>query len=170
MALWATFPSFLLAAVFRNVRFCLSNVFENQDAAVVQFYFGCLPRLVLVEPVWVGIGWIPGAVEPIEVGLFVGDPFFERLPRRSDRLHSLIRLLRTARSPFGLRLRLRLKASDLLALLDVDGWGCGEELDEAFPQTMGAEEELRQPQRTPSQSAFGLQGMLIGMSNEHSIY
>jgi hypothetical protein len=26
----------------------------------------------LVEAVWIGIGWIPGAVEPVEIGLVVG--------------------------------------------------------------------------------------------------
>jgi len=54
--------------------------FENHDATVVQIDFGCLPCRALVEPVWVTIGEISGAVEPVEVGFVVGDPFFDRLP------------------------------------------------------------------------------------------
>ena len=36
-----------------------------------------------------GSGWIPGTVEPVEVGFVVGDPFLDRLPRWFDRLHGL---------------------------------------------------------------------------------
>jgi hypothetical protein len=41
-----------------------SGGFENQDAAVFQMDFGCLPCLALVESFWIRIGWIPGTVEP----------------------------------------------------------------------------------------------------------
>ena len=53
----------------------LSGVFENQDAVVVQLDFGCSPSWALVESVGIGIGWIPGTVEPVEVRLVVGNPF-----------------------------------------------------------------------------------------------
>jgi hypothetical protein len=39
--------------------FCLSGVFENQDATVIQMDFGCLPCLALVEPVWVRFIGLP---------------------------------------------------------------------------------------------------------------
>ena len=51
--------------------------------------FGCLPCLALVVAIWIGIGWIPGPVEPVEIGFVVGDPFLDRLPGRFDRLHGL---------------------------------------------------------------------------------
>ena len=38
---------------------CLSGVFENQDAVVVQVDFLGLPCLALVEAIGVGIRWIP---------------------------------------------------------------------------------------------------------------
>ena len=58
---------------------------------------------------------IPGTIEPIEIGFFVGDPFLDRLPGRFDRFHGL----------------------------DVKGrrWWA-RKLDDAFPQAMEAEEEL----------------------------
>ena len=75
----------------------MSGVFENQDAAVVQMDFGCFPCLAyffakaskhtLVVAIWIGIGWIPGTVEPVACG---GDSRLEdtrqktkRAPRRS---------------------------------------------------------------------------------------
>jgi hypothetical protein len=66
-----------------------SGGFENQDAAVVQMDFRCFPCLALVEAVGIGIGWIPGTVEPVEIGFVVGDPFLDRLPGWFDRLHGL---------------------------------------------------------------------------------
>jgi len=51
--------------------------------------FGCLPCLALVVAIWIGIGWIPGTVEPVEVGLVVGDPLLDRLPDWFDRLHGV---------------------------------------------------------------------------------
>lgn len=93
----------------------MSGGFENQDAAVVQMDFRCFPCLALVESFGIGIGWIPGPVEPVEIRFVVGDPFFDRLPGRLDRLHRL----------------------------DVEGWRWRtRELDDAFPQTVEAEEEF----------------------------
>ena len=57
----------------------MSGVFENQDAAVVQMDFRCFPCWALVETVRIGIGWIPGTVEPVEVGFVIRDPFLELL-------------------------------------------------------------------------------------------
>ena len=84
-----------------------SGGFENQSAAVIQMDFGCLPCLAyffatffakatkvrkaskhtLVVAIWIGIGWIPGTVEPVACG---GDSRLEdtrqktkRAPRRS---------------------------------------------------------------------------------------
>ena len=58
---------------------------------------------------------IPGTIEPIEIGFFVGDPFLDRLPGRFDRFHGL----------------------------DVKGrrWWA-RKLDDAFPKAVEAEEEL----------------------------
>jgi len=84
-----------LAAVFsdlENRRDALApflGVFENQDAAVVQMDFRCLPCLALVDAVGIGIGGIPGTVEPIKIRFFVGDPFLDRLPRWLDGFHGL---------------------------------------------------------------------------------
>ena len=36
--------------------------------------FMCLPRRRLVESFGIGIGWIPGTVEPVEVRFVVGNP------------------------------------------------------------------------------------------------
>jgi hypothetical protein len=43
----------------------------------------------LVEAVRVRLMGIPGTVEPVEVRLVVGDPFFDCLPGWFDRLHGL---------------------------------------------------------------------------------
>ena len=77
--------------------------------------FRGFPRLSLVEPVWVRLIGIPGTVEPIEVGFFVGNPFLDRLPGRLDGLHRL----------------------------DVEWrrWRA-RELDDSFPQTVEAEEKF----------------------------
>ena len=99
----------------RDARAPFSGVFENQDAPVVQMDFGCFPCRRLVEPVWVRLIGIPGTIEPIEIGFFVGDPFLDRLPGRFDRFHGL----------------------------DVKGrrWWA-RKLDDAFPKAVEAEEEL----------------------------
>ena len=119
-----------------------SGGFENQDAAVFQMDFGCLPCLALVESFWIRIGWIPGTVEPVEAGFIVGDPFLDRLPGWFDRLHRL----------------------------DVEGrrWRARER-DDSLPEAVEAEEELSTLLRTPYQSAFGIQEMLTEVSNEYSI-
>ncbi len=48
-----------------------------------------MPGGALIEAIRVGFGGIPGTVEPVEVGLVVGDPLFDRLPGRLDGLHGL---------------------------------------------------------------------------------
>ena len=93
----------------------MSGVFENQDAAVFQMDFGCVPCRSLVEPVWVLLRWISGTVEPVEIRFVVRNPFFDRLPRRLDGFH-------------GLDIEWRYRRA--------------RELDDAFPQAMNAEEEL----------------------------
>ncbi len=45
--------------------------------------------MALVVAIWIGIGWIPGTVEPVEVGFVVGDPFLDRVPGWFDRLHGV---------------------------------------------------------------------------------
>jgi hypothetical protein len=95
-ALQAALPSFFGIGYFSYPPGGL-GVFENQDAAVVQLDFGCLPCLAyffatffakatkvrkatkhkLVEAVRVGIRWIPGTIEPVEIGFVVGDPFLD---------------------------------------------------------------------------------------------
>ncbi len=50
-----------------------SGVFENQDAIIVQMDFRCLLCLALVESF--GIGWIPGAIESVEVGFVARNAF-----------------------------------------------------------------------------------------------
>ena len=65
----------------------LSGVVENQDAAVAEGDFLGVPDLALVEAILVGFGGIPGTVEPVEVGLVVGDPSLDGLPGRLDGLH-----------------------------------------------------------------------------------
>lgn len=93
----------------------MSGVFENQDAAVVQMDFRGFPRLSLVVPVWVRLMGIPGTVEPVEIRFVVGDPFLDRLPRRFDGFHRLDVKRRRWRA---------------------------RKLDDAFPQTMEAEEKF----------------------------
>jgi hypothetical protein len=43
----------------------------------------------LVESFRIGIGGIPGTVEPVEVRFVVGNPFLDRLPGWFDRLPGL---------------------------------------------------------------------------------
>jgi hypothetical protein len=50
----------------------LSGVFENQRSAVVQLDFLGLPCRALVESFWVGIRWVSGTVEPVEIRFVVG--------------------------------------------------------------------------------------------------
>ena len=96
----------------------MSGVFENQDAAVFQMDFGCVPCRSLVEPVWILLRWIPGTVKPVEIRFVVRNPFFDRLPRRLDGFHGL----------------------------DVEWrWRWARELDDAFPKARKAEEELDLP-------------------------
>ena len=77
--------------------------------------FRCFPCRRLVEPVLVRLIWIPGTVEPVEVGFVVGNPFLDRLPGRFDRLHGL----------------------------DVEGWRRrARERDDSLPEAVEAEEEL----------------------------
>ena len=93
----------------------MSGVFENQSASVVQLDFLGLPCRTLVESFGIGIGGIPGAIEPVEVGLVVGNPLLDRLPRRIDGFHGF----------------------------DIEGWRRrAGELDDALPQSVEAEEEF----------------------------
>ena len=71
--------------------------------------------MALVVAIWIGIGWIPGTVEPVEIGFVIGDPFLDRLPGWFDRLHGL--------NVKGRRWRAR-------------------ELDETLPKAMETEEEF----------------------------
>lgn len=52
--------------------------FEDKYAAVVKLDFFEFPRRALIESfgIEIGIGWIPGKVEPVEVGFVVGDPIY----------------------------------------------------------------------------------------------
>ena len=77
--------------------------------------FRCFPCLTLVVAIWIGIGWVPGTVEPVEVGFDVGDPFLDRLPGWFDQLH-------------GLDVKRRRRRA--------------RELDQPLPQPVEAEEEL----------------------------
>ena len=98
---------------FLAARWAESELVENQGSAVVQSNLGWLPPGALVEAI--GIGWIPGTVEPVEVRFVIGDPFLDRQPRRLDRLHGV----------------------------DVErGRWRARELDQPFPKAMEAEEEL----------------------------
>ena len=45
----------------------------SRRGCVVQLDFLRFPSESLVETVWIGIGWISVTVEPVEVGLFVGN-------------------------------------------------------------------------------------------------
>ena len=60
-------PRIILAAVVFGVRLATSVVFENQGAAIFEGDFLGTPRRALVETFWIGIGGIPGAVEPVEL-------------------------------------------------------------------------------------------------------
>lgn len=89
LVLQTALPSILLAPFFGGWASCLSGGFENQNAAVVQMDFECVPCLALVEACRVGINWIPRAIKPVVVGLVVGNPFFDRLSRRFDDLQGI---------------------------------------------------------------------------------
>ena len=65
-----------------------SGVFENQNAAVFQMDLRCFPFRRLVEPVWVRLIGIPGTVEPVQVRLFVGDPFLDGL-KKEDKSYTI---------------------------------------------------------------------------------
>ena len=93
----------------------MSGVFENQGSAVVQLDFVWFPCGALVEAFRIGIGWIPGTVEPVEIRFVVGYPFFDRLPGRFDGFHRLD-VERRRRWP--------------------------RELDDAFPKPVETEEEF----------------------------
>ena len=56
---------------FLAARWAESELVENQGSAVVQSELGWLPPGALVEAI--GIGWIPGTVEPVEVRFVIGD-------------------------------------------------------------------------------------------------
>jgi hypothetical protein len=102
-------PRIGLAAVVIGVRRAESGIFEDQDAAITEGDFFGLPGGALVEGVGFRLGWDSRLLEPVQIRLVVGDPFFDRLPRWFDGLHGLIRPPRPAGSPCGLRLRLRPK-------------------------------------------------------------
>ena len=78
VALQAALPIIFLAAVFRRVCPDLYVYSRNQDAAVVQMDFRCLPCLALVDSIQIGIGWIPWTVEPVEVRFVVRNPLLDR--------------------------------------------------------------------------------------------
>jgi hypothetical protein len=92
-----------------------AGVFADQGAAITEGDFFGLPGGALVERVWLGVGWGPLLVEPVQVRFVIGDPFLDRLPRWLDGLHGF----------------------------DVEGWwGRAREMDNAFPEAVEAEEEL----------------------------
>ena len=96
-------------------RFKASGDIENQSPAVAKGDFFGLPGGALVEAFGVGIGWIPGAVEPVEIQFVIGNPFLDRLPGLLDGLHGL----------------------------DIEGgWWRAWEMDDACPEAVEAEEEL----------------------------
>lgn len=66
-----------------------SGSVEDQDSAVVEGNLPGRPGRTLVDARGVGIGWIPGTVEPVEVRCVIGDPFLDRLPRWFDGLQGL---------------------------------------------------------------------------------
>ena len=115
VAFRAALPRFLLAAVFWTERLRPSGVVQNEDAAVTEGDFLRLPGGALVEAIRVGFGGIPGTVEPVEVGLVVGDPSLDGLPGRLDGLHGL----------------------------DIEGgrWWTGK-VDDSLPQAVEAEEKF----------------------------
>ena len=88
---------------------------ENQNASVAEGDFLGLPCRALVVAIWIGGRRIPGAVEPVKIRFFVGDPFLDRLPGWFDRLHGL----------------------------DVEGWRRrARERDDSLPEAVEAEEEF----------------------------
>ena len=92
-----------------------SGIFEDQDAAIAERDFIGLPGGGLVEALGLGVGWVPRLVEPVQIRLVIGDPFFDGLPGWLDGLHGL----------------------------DVEGrWRRAREGDDVFPETVEAEEEL----------------------------
>ena len=92
-----------------------SGIFEDQGAAVTERNFFWPPIRALVERVWLGVGWGPFLVKPVQVRLVIGDPFLDGLPGWLDGLHGL----------------------------DVERWrGRAREMDNAQPEAVEAEEEL----------------------------
>ncbi len=133
----------------RDARAPFSGVFENKSPAVVQLDFLRFPSGALVETIWIGMAFVrlmlmwarrprslrvPGTIEPIEIGFFVGDPFLDRLPGWFDGFHRL----------------------------DVEGrrrraW----ELDDAFHSSLKL--RMACPQAVEAQKKFDLLGALGGL-------
>ena len=82
-------PRSFLAAVFCHQVSCVSAVVEDEDAAVVEGNFEGVPGRTLVVALGLGAGGVPFLIEPVEVRVFVGDPFLDGLPGWLDRLHGL---------------------------------------------------------------------------------
>ena len=101
--------SFLAAVSLGHQASCLSAVVEDESPAVAKSDLFGLPGGALVEAFRLCAGWVPLLIEPVEVRVFIRDPFLDRLPGWFDGLHGVIRPPRPADSPFGLRLRLRPK-------------------------------------------------------------
>ncbi len=53
------------------------GIFEDRNAAFVRLDFHRFPSGALVETVGIGIGLIPGTIEPVEVRFVVGNPLVD---------------------------------------------------------------------------------------------
>jgi hypothetical protein len=69
-----------LAAVVLKRLWAESGIFEDQGAAISERDFFWPPIRALVERVWLGVGWGPRLVEPVQVRLVIGNPFLDGLP------------------------------------------------------------------------------------------
>ena len=108
-------PRISLAAVVLGTLRAESGIFEDEGAAIAERNFFGLPGGGLVERVGLRLDGIPGTIEPIEIRLLIGDPFFDGLPGWLDGFHGF----------------------------DVEGWwGRARKMDDACPKTVEAEEEF----------------------------
>jgi hypothetical protein len=104
-----------IAAVVLALLSAGSGIIEYEDAAVSERDFGGLPRGALVILTGIIPYRLPFLVEPVQVRFVVGDPFLDGLPGWLDGLHGF----------------------------DIEGrrwWS--REMDDAFPESVKAEEEL----------------------------
>ena len=89
LALRTAVSRFILAAVFRRVCPDLQVDSRTRELPSSSWISGACHVWRWSKPSGSGFDGFRGRLNPIEIGLFVGDPFLDRLPGRLDGLHGV---------------------------------------------------------------------------------